>query len=140
MLFNAGLKAMSNRLPKVISPRSHAILDYATAGMFLVAGVLLWKRSRPAAAAAIAVATEEVATSLLTDYPGGVSRILSFKTHGKLDAALAPVIAALPHIMEFDDDQTAANVFRSGAIAVAAVTGLTDFEPGGTRRERRRIA
>lgn len=140
MLFNTGLKVISKRLPKVISPRGHAMLDYATAGMFLVAGTLLWRRHKRAAVAAFGMAADEVVTALLTDYPGGARRILSFRTHGKIDAAKAPVTAALPHIMDFEDDPAAANVFRGSALFMAAVTGLTDFDSGLAPRERRRAA
>jgi hypothetical protein len=128
MFFNTGLRLMSNRLPKVISPRGHAVLDYATAGLFLVAGALLWRRNKRASVAAFAVAADEVAISLLTDYPGGVRPILSFETHGKIDAALAPFVAALPNILDFEDDPGAANLFRGGAVMTAAITGMTDFK------------
>ena len=33
-IVNTSFRAFANKLPKVISPRQHAIIDYATAGAF----------------------------------------------------------------------------------------------------------
>ena len=39
------IQLVRKSLPKVISPTVHAIADYATAGVFLVAGLLFWKKA-----------------------------------------------------------------------------------------------
>ena len=48
-ILNMGVKAVTNRLPKVISPTTHAIIDYATAGAFFVGAALFWKNHKRAA-------------------------------------------------------------------------------------------
>jgi hypothetical protein len=64
---------------------------------------------------------------MLTDYPGGVKRVISFETHGKIDAGLAGLTATMPNFMAFNDEDEA-NFFRTAALAETVVTGLTDFE------------
>ena len=44
----AATKAITNRLPKVIGPRGHAVLDYLTAGGFLALGAMFWSRNKRA--------------------------------------------------------------------------------------------
>jgi hypothetical protein len=64
---------------------------------------------------------------MLTDYPGGVKRVISFETHGKIDAGLAGLAATMPNFLAFTDDEEA-NFFRTAALAETVVTGLTDFD------------
>ena len=67
------------------------------------------------------------ATSMLTDYPGGIKKAISFQTHGKIDAGLAGLTATVPNFFAFNDEDEAA-FFRTMAIGESLVTGLTDFD------------
>jgi hypothetical protein len=133
------VKALSHRLPKVISPKTHAIIDYATAGSFLLMGALLWKRHKRAAIASIACGAMEANTAMMTDYPGGVAKVISFETHGKIDAGFAGMVGMLPTLLGFSDEKESW-FFRGQAMGLAAVTGMTDFEyyEQDARRARRR--
>ncbi len=136
-LMEMGIRTLSNRLPKVIGPKTHAIIDYGMAASFFIVGGLLWKKSKRAAIASFICGGNEVTTAMLTDYPGGVAKVISFPTHGKIDAGFAGVIASMPNLMGFSD-RGYANFFRGQGIAMAAVTGLTDFEgERETARDRR---
>jgi len=126
-LVETGVKAVSGRMPKVISPTVHAVIDYAIAASFLVAGAILWRKHRRAAIASIACGVAEVATAAITDYPGGIKPMISFRTHERLDGGLASVVGAMPLAMNFTDDDEA-KWFRAHGVAIAAVTGLTDWE------------
>lgn len=126
-LMEMGIRTLSNRLPKVIGPKTHAIIDYGMAASFFIVGGLLWKKSKRAAIASFICGGNEVTTAMLTDYPGGVTKAISFPTHGRIDAGFAGVIASMPNLMGFSD-RGYANFFRGQGIAMAAVTGLTDFE------------
>src|SRR4051794_35076289 len=70
---------ISGSLTKVISPAEHAVLDYGVAATFFAVGLSLLPRHRPAAALAFVNSAMIVGMSMLTDYPGGVFRTLSFK-------------------------------------------------------------
>lgn len=138
-LMQKGVQVLAERLPKVISPQAHAAIDYATAGAFLLAGALLWRRNKRAALGALACGALEAGTAMLTDYPGGLKPVISFRTHGRIDAGFAGFVATLPTVMAFADEPEAM-FFRGQGIALAAVTGMTDFEQGAAEYSPRRRA
>ena len=65
-LLQSSIKAVGSPLPKLISPKAHAIADYTTAAAFLAAGALFWKRSKRAAVASLICGGAELAVELLT--------------------------------------------------------------------------
>lgn len=137
-LLDTGVRTLSSRMPKLINPTAHAIIDYATAGSFFLMGALFWRRNKRAAIAAMALGATETATAMMTDYPGGVSPVISFQTHGKVDAGVSGVIGLVPTLLAFSDEPEAP-FFRGQAVALAAVTAMTDFQ-AGPREYRRRAA
>jgi len=136
-ILQKGVAALANRMPKVISPKGHAIADYATIGTFFLLAGLFWGRNKRAAIAALICGGSELATTLLTDSPGGVAKVISFPTHGKIDMGLAATAASMPSFMGFEDDPEA-KWLRIMGLNVTAVTAMTDFEQ--LRREPRRRA
>ncbi len=138
-LLETGVRTVTSRMPKLISPRAHAVVDYAIAGSLLLMGALMWKRKRRVAIAAIACGAAEMATALITDYPGGLSPLISFNTMGRIDAALATAIGAMPVVLNFSSEREAL-AFRTQGIVVAAVTGLTDFDAVQNREWRKEAA
>lgn len=119
---------MTKKLPKMISPRTHAIIDYAMLGTFILMGALFWKKNKKASIAAFSCAAAEATTVLLTGFPGGVTDVISFETHGRIDCTIAGATAALPNTLGFSDDPEA-RFFRIQALALGAVTGMTEFTP-----------
>ena len=124
------IKVMTNRMPKVVSPKTHAIIDYATAAAFIGMGIFLWRRNKRAAMASLICGGAEAATSLVTDYPGGVWKLMNFRVHGGVDVGMATLVASMPEIMKFEDENSA-RFFSMQAMNIAAVTGLTDFTGTG---------
>lgn len=122
-----GLQMAAGKLPKVIKPRPHAIIDYAVAGSFMLMGALWWKRNRRAAVSSLICGGATAANSLLTDYPGGALRVISYKNHGRIDTALSGLTAAMPLLMNFRDEPEA-RFFKIRALGQTAITGLTDFD------------
>jgi len=138
-LAEIGARALSNRLPKVISPRNHAIIDYATAGTFFLMTGLMWKRHKRAAIAALGCGINEVTNAMLTDFPGGVAGVISYPTHLKMDAGFAGVVASLPNLLGFTDEWPSI-YFRSQGMAIAANAGMSDVGAFRGRRGRREFA
>jgi hypothetical protein len=136
-LMERGVQVVAERLPKVIPPKVHAIIDYAVAGSFFVIGALAWKNNKKAAIASFVCGGAELGTAMMTDYPGGVAKLISFPTHGKIDAGFSGVIGSMPNLMGFSDEWPAW-FFRGQGMGMAAVVGLTDFE--GVSENRRRSA
>src|SRR5947209_6520279 len=95
-LTDMATRAVADKLPKVIKPKTHAVLDYVVAGGMITLGAFFWKRNKRAAIAAFTCGGATIATSLLTDYPGGVKPVLSFEMHGRIDAGMAGFTATAP--------------------------------------------
>jgi hypothetical protein len=120
---------------KFISPKAHAVLDYATAAMFFAAAYRYRRRHGRASALAMVNGAAVLVASLFTDYPGGVWRRLSFKTHGRLDAMQATLAGTGPTLLGFRKDPEA-RLFYAQAGVESQVIRVTDFsgvEPVPTR-------
>jgi hypothetical protein len=133
-LLDQGAKFVTNRLPKVINPTTHAVIDYALAASFLAMGAFFWRRNKRAAISSLICGAAEVVTSLCTDYPGGVVREISFETHGAIDFGLSGMVASMPDMLRFDDAREK-TFFRLQGLAMATVSGLTDFTGTGKGRQ-----
>ena len=127
-------RRVTDRLPSVISPRGHAVADYAMAGGFLAYGVLTWNRNRRAAFGSIGCGLFQLALSAVTDYPGGVVKELSFPSHGRIDIGLVAMVGAMPGYLGIEKAREA-RFFRMQAAALAGITGLTDFTGSGRARQ-----
>ncbi len=125
-LLQSGVSAVVDRMPKMIAPKTHAILDYAIAATFFAAGALFWRRHHRAALGSFLCGAAVTANSLLTNYPGGVWKALDFDTHGKIDAGLAGICSTVPSAMFFRKDSES-SFFLAAGIAETALTALTDF-------------
>lgn len=134
-----GVAAMSNHMPKVISPKGHAIADYITLGGLVAMAALFWKTNKRAAIAAATCAGAEATNTLLTNFPGGVAKVISFPTHGKIDMGLAATCSAMPNFMGFDDEPEA-KFFRIMGINITMVGAMTDFRQPNVYRTRTRKA
>jgi len=114
-------------LPKPISPAGHAVLDYGVAATFFMLGARYRGRNNAASALAFINGGMVLAMSLLTDYPGGVWRKLSFKTHRTLDIVQGALAGAGPALLGFAD-QPEAKTFYAQAASEAGVIGMTDWD------------
>lgn len=133
-LMQKGMAMAASRLPKRISPRVHAALDYAIAGTFMLAGAIFWKRNRRAAFGSLICGGATAAVSLLTDYSGTDGKPISYSMHGQIDAGLIAMTAAIPRLVRIEDEPQA-KFFSRQALAKTAITGMTDF-----RQPRRSFA
>jgi hypothetical protein len=123
-------------MPKMISPRVHSALDYAVAGSFLLMGALFWKRNRRAAIGSLLCGGATAAVSLLTDYPGGARKIISYPMHGQIDGGLIAMTAAMPKLMNIQNAREA-RFFSRQALAKTAIVSMTNFDSGRRRNSRR---
>lgn len=141
MLMQKGVSLVADRMPKVISPKTHAIIDHLVSATFFTMGVFFWKRNKRAAVSSLVCGTASVVNTLITDYPGGVWKVMDFETHGKIDAGIAGLTTALPNLMYFSDEPEA-RFFHVQGIAETAVTALTDFSSGSNDdyNQRRHVA
>ena len=136
-ILTSATHVLTRRMPKIISPKAHAVVDYVTAGAFLLTGASYWSRNKRAALGAFVCGGAELATSLLTDYPGGVKKVISFRNHGRIDLGLAAMTATMPEFMGFRHDREK-SFFLAQAALITAVTDLTDFGQISRARSPRR--
>jgi hypothetical protein len=137
-LLDRSAKWATNKMPKAIGPKAHAAIDYAAAASFFGMAALFWRRNQRAAVSCLFCGVAETMTALLTDYPGGVTRAISFETHGAIDFGFTGFVASLPGIMRFAK-QPEARFFRMQGLALAVVTGLTDFTGAGEREQMAKV-
>jgi hypothetical protein len=127
-LMQKGVSMLANRMPKVINPTAHAVIDYVVAGTFFAMAAVFSRRGhKRAVVSAIACGAAVTANSLLTNYPGGVFKVISFQNHGRIDMGLGALTAALPGMMGLDSDAED-RFFQGMAVAETAVTAMTDFD------------
>jgi hypothetical protein len=135
-LMQKGVALAASRMPKMISPRVHAALDYAVAGSFVLMAAVLWKRNRRAAIGSLLCGGATAAVSLFTDYPGGVRKVIPYTMHGQIDTGLVAMTAAMPRLVSIENDREA-KFFARQAVAKTAITAMTNFDRVKQKPSRR---
>ena len=123
-ILNSVAQLAARPLPKTISPRAHAIVDYLTVGAFLMSAAWFWHRNKRASVAALICGGSELVLNLLTNYPGGLSKAISFATHREMELGLAAMTATMPELLAFQDDNEKKFFLFQGA-ATTLVSQLT---------------
>jgi len=116
-----------------ISPAMHAVLDYTVAAGFFGLAAALRGRHQRASTLALLNGAMVAGMSMLTDYPGGMYPLLSFRDHRAGDILQAAVTGLGPALMGFAGDEEA-RYFYGQAAMEAAVIKATDWDGvDGTR-------
>lgn len=142
-MLNTVAKAITKPMPRMISPKSHSMLDYVTAGVFLASAGFFWRRNKRAAIASLISGTAIAAVSALTEYPGGVNGVFGLERHRNIEVGLAAMVATMPAFFSFEDDAEK-NFFRIQGVLMTCISQLTDLNhshrprgEAGTQREVR---
>lgn len=123
------------KMPKVISPKGHAVADYVMAAGAFAAAVAFYRSGRNmAGTGALLAGIAETTNALITDYPGGVFNLISFPMHGRMDLGQASMVASLPGLLGFAGEPEGKFFYAHGA-AAAAVTAMTDFGGAGAQEQ-----
>jgi hypothetical protein len=138
-LLQRGVAAATNRMPSVISPTAHAIIDYITVGAFYIMTAAFWRRNKRAALGSLMCGSAELWTTLLTDFPGGVAKVIDLPTHLRIDMGLAAMAATLPDFMGFKEEPES-KWFRLLGLNITANAGLTDSEKKMLDKSARKAA
>jgi hypothetical protein len=117
----------NTELTRRISPAQHAVLDYSVAATYFAAGMAMRSRHRAAATLAFLNGAMVLGMSLLTNYPGGVYRTLSFRAHRDGDIMQAAFAGLGPMLFGFARDPEA-KYFYSQAISEVGVIAATDWD------------
>jgi hypothetical protein len=114
-------------VPKMISPGAHAVLDYGVASSYFGLWAKMHNQHRAAAGLACLNGCMVLGLALLTNYPGGVFKTLSFKTHRTMDWVQAGIAGFGPLLLGFADDPEAAPFYAQAASEVGVIAA-TDWE------------
>lgn len=128
------LHQLEAKLPKVISPTTHGIIDYCHAAFFATMAAVLWNKNRRAAVACASTSALVLGESLFTDYKWGVKKAIPFEVHGQLDGGFAAASLGIPKTFGFEGTG-AATIFHVNAFVEATVVGLTDWNNERARAE-----
>jgi len=123
----AGL-IIDDRMPRVISAKTHGVIDYIHAATNFIAGFAFRKRNRKASNAAFALGAGVLANALMTDYPLGVFRVYSFKVHGLIDYGVAATSAALPELLNLRNNSAPAQYFYGQGAGETVIAGISDYD------------
>lgn len=138
-VLNSLARMVAKPIPRMITPKAHAMIDYASVGLFLGTAAWFWRRNRRAAVASLACGSAELAVMLLTDYPGGIKQFISFPAHREIDYGLAALVATMPESLAFTgDDET--NFFRVQGGLITLLCELTQTSAVRSKRVRARAA
>jgi hypothetical protein len=118
---------MSVRFPSTISPAQHAVLDYGVVATYFSLGFKLLNQNRAAATLAFLNAGMVLGMSVMTDYPGGLFRTLSFRAHRTGDILQAGLAALGPVLLGFAGEPEA-KYFYGQAVSEVGVIAATDWD------------
>lgn len=127
-MLNKVVKMAIKPLPRMISPKGHAVIDVMIAGIFLATAGVFWRRNRRAAAASLLCGGTQLGVSALTDYSGWDRKPIRFSSRRKLDLGLAAMTAAMPELLNFEEESER-KFFVTQGLAITVANELTRF-PG----------
>jgi hypothetical protein len=137
-IVNSIATRVADHLPKSVDARGHAVIDYLMLAGTLAAAAFLFRRNRAAGACAVIAAVTQGTNILLTDFPGGVFKSISFPMHGRLGLGIAAMVASMPKMMNFDKEPEA-RFFQLHSLAAISLIGMTDFTGTGRSSQVREI-
>ena len=127
-------------VPKYITPKAHAWLDFAVSTYYLGLGIWFAVRGKGRAATAAFINGGMVAgVSMMTDYDGDESKPINFKMHGTLDAVQATTAALAPVLHGFADEPEAKYFWIQAANEVGVIA-TTDWDAGMPAGQHRKAA
>ncbi len=125
-VINTVAKIAMKPMPRVISPKARAGLDYLSGALFLGSAVWFWKHNKRAALAAIVCGAAELGVALLTDYRGEKKKAIHFGARQEIDLGLAAMTAMMPESLAFKNEPESRFFIAEGA-AITAMSQLTQF-------------
>ncbi len=137
-VLNSVTRVAMKPVPRMLSPKAHSIADYVMVGTFVASGGWFWRRSKRAAVASIICGAAQLAVALLTDYPGGVKRVISFRVHRDIDLGLAAMAAMMPDFLAFKDEPEKKFFLAQGAL-LTGIGEMTQFPQKPQRAEKRHL-
>jgi len=138
-LLNTVAQMVAKPFPRVISPKTRAVLDHVNVGVLLMSGAWFWRRNKRAALGALVGGGAALVLNLLTSYPDRARNVISFRSRREIDLGLAGMISTMPEFFAFKNDEER-KFFIAEGVLIAVVTELTQFPEVTVERKRFRAA
>jgi hypothetical protein len=114
---------------KPISTATHGLIDYLTAGALLAVPSLLGFSPKLSKAVRM-IGLKKLAVAAMTQHEMGIVKLIPMKTHLAMDAATGLTLAALPFMLEDQEDpDTACAVLGAMGLMELAYIPMTETQP-----------
>ena len=114
---------------KPIKPLPHAFVDYALAfGMIAAPWLFGFSKNKKATISAVGTGAGILKLSLVTRYPLGAAKLISFPTHGVVESVAAAAAIGAPWALGFSNDKAATITHVVAGAATLGVVALTDYK------------
>jgi SPW repeat len=113
---------------KILKPLPHGVIDYAWAGTMMAAPWLFgFSKNRRARLNAVGSGAAILGLSLMTRYPLGAAKVVSFQTHGVIETVAGMMTAAAPWTLAFSGNRSARWTHVLSGLGTLAVVAMTDY-------------
>ena len=111
---------------EIIAPKAHAIIDYLVV-VFLVLSPGLFGLTGYVEIFTYALAGIHLLFSILTDYHGGLIKVIDFSLHGKIEFMVSEVLIILAYTF-FNHDVAAKMFYQAFGSALLLIWLLTHYK------------
>ncbi len=116
---------------KIISSKTHAILDYATV-IFLLASPSLFKMENLLSTFTYVLAGVHFLLTILTNFEFGLLKVIPFRIHGLIEIVVAIVLAAIAFWFNNNGSELGLYFYLLLAVVIVIVFILTNFRSAKT--------
>jgi len=127
-------------MTKPLKPLMHGVLDYVWAASMMAAPWLFgFNKNKAATMNSVGSGAAILGLSLMTRYPLGAVKLISFPTHGVIEGTGGIVTIAAPWLMGFAGNKRARWLHVLSGLSTLAVVAMTDYQAAerASRRESR---
>ncbi len=118
---------------KIISSKTHGILDYATSA-FLLASPTLFKMDGYLCIITYILGAVHLCLTVLTDFEVGLIKVIPFRIHGLIEVAVSLILAGLAFWLYNNANKFGFYYYIVLAIVIMIVFILTDFKTSPGKR------
>jgi accessory gene regulator protein AgrB len=111
---------------KVLTPRTHGILDYVTVIAFLLAPTLFDVSGLPVTISYL-LAVVHLVLTIITAFPLGLIKAVPFRLHGMIELTVSIILVLLPWLLGFASIPAARNFYVATGIVIFIVWLITDY-------------
>ena len=113
-----------------ISALVHAVIDYATVLLLLIAPAMVGMKTVGVTFTYV-LAIVHLVLTLVTDFKGGVFRLVPFKIHGLIEIIVAVLLVGVAVWFKTSGDNVSFYFYLIFSIVLFIVWGLSDYRRAG---------